>query len=96
MNATGHKGVAKGFKITSINKLVDTKSATSTDRTLLHFTAKTVSQSMPQVEAFLEELEQPSEAYKCASSSAPFSSRTPLILALSQPTSRTSDRKSTV
>lgn len=64
MNASGHKGGAFGFKVTSINKLVDTKSATSSNRTLLHFTAKTVSQAMPETEGFLEELSSAADAYK--------------------------------
>jgi hypothetical protein len=64
LNASSHKGGAHGFKVTSINKLVDTKSAQSSNRTLLHFTAKTVTQTMPQTEEFLEELAKPAEAYK--------------------------------
>lgn len=64
MNASGHKGGAYGFKVTSINKLVDTKSATSSDRTLLHFTAKTVTRTMLETEAFLEELRKPALASK--------------------------------
>jgi len=64
LNASGHKGNAQGFKVTSINKLVDTKSSQSSNRTLLHFTAKTVSQTMPDTESFLEELSKPAEAFK--------------------------------
>ena len=64
LNASGHKGNAQGFKVTSINKLVDTKSSQSSNRTLLHFTAKTVSQTMPDTEDFLEELSKPDEAFK--------------------------------
>ncbi|KAK4700741.1 hypothetical protein P7C70_g5503, partial [Phenoliferia sp. Uapishka_3] len=64
MNATGHKGGAFGFKVTSINKLVDTKSATTSSKTLLHFTAATVTKMMPSTEAFLDELSKAADAYK--------------------------------
>ncbi|KAL8279166.1 hypothetical protein RQP46_008422 [Phenoliferia psychrophenolica] len=64
MNAAGHKGGAFGFKVTSINKLVDTKSAQSSNQTLLHFTAKTVTRTMPETEGFLDELSKAAEAYK--------------------------------
>lgn len=64
LNASNHKGNAQGFKVTSINKLVDTKSSTSSNRTLLHFTAQTISQAMPEAEAFLDELASPAEAFK--------------------------------
>lgn len=73
MNATGHKGGAYGFKVTSINKLVDTKSATSSDRTLLHFIAKTVAKAMPETEEFLEELTKSAEACKGSSIHLSFS-----------------------
>ena len=53
-------------QLTSINKLVDTKSSTSSDRTLLHFLAKTISQSSPATEEFLDELSEPADAYKGA------------------------------
>lgn len=62
MNAAGRKGGAFGFKVTSINKLVDSKSSKSNDRTLLHFAAKVVSQEMPEVEGFIDELETAAEA----------------------------------
>lgn len=64
LNASNHKGNAQGFKVTSINKLVDTKSSKSSSRTLLHFTAQTITQTMPEIEAFLDELAQPAEAFK--------------------------------
>ncbi|CAO1613189.1 unnamed protein product [Sympodiomycopsis kandeliae] len=60
LNATGVQGGAFGFKISSINKLVDTKASDGT--TLLHFVERTVSKAFPEVEAFLDELESPSEA----------------------------------
>lgn len=64
MNATGARGGAHGFKVSSVNKLVDTKSATSPDRTLLHFVAKSVTQTEPELEGFLDELAKPSDAFK--------------------------------
>lgn len=60
LNATGVQGGAFGFKISSINKLVDTKASDGT--TLLHFVERTVSKAFPEVEAFLDELEDPAEA----------------------------------
>lgn len=64
MNATGHAGGAFGFKVKSINRLVDTKSSDSSDRTLLHFLAKTVNKSVPQIESFLDELAIPADAHR--------------------------------
>ena len=72
MNGAGHKGGAYGFKVTSINKLVDTKSANGSDHTLLHFLAKTVAKYKADekvgAEAFLDELVKPADAHKCTSS----------------------------
>jgi len=62
MNGTGVKGGAFGFRVSSINKLVDTKSVNNT--TLLHFLERTVSKYFPDMEEFLEELNRPSEAYR--------------------------------
>lgn len=62
MNGTGAKGGAYGFRVSSINKLVDTKSAHNT--TLLHFVERTVAKHFPEMEDFLEELSKPSEAYR--------------------------------
>lgn len=62
MNGTGIKGGAFGFRVSSINKLVDTKSVNNT--TLLHFLEKTVSKHFPYIEEFLDELERPAEAYR--------------------------------
>ncbi|KAG2020617.1 cytokinesis protein sepA [Coprinopsis cinerea AmutBmut pab1-1] len=62
MNGTGIKGGAFGFRVSSINKLVDTKSVNNT--TLLHFLEKTVSKHFPEMEEFLDELEKPAEAYR--------------------------------
>lgn len=62
MNGTGVKGGAFGFRVSSINKLVDTKSVNNT--TLLHFLERTVSKHFPDMEEFLEELAKPAEAYR--------------------------------
>ncbi|KAJ7632366.1 hypothetical protein FB45DRAFT_912263 [Roridomyces roridus] len=62
MNGTGIKGGAFGFRVSSINKLVDTKSVNNT--TLLHFLERTVAKNFPDMEDFLEELSKPSEAYR--------------------------------
>lgn len=75
MNGAGHKGGAYGFKVTSINKLVDTKSANGSEHTLLHFLAKTVAKYKADekvgAEAFLDELVKPADAHKCTSASSP-------------------------
>lgn len=60
MNGTGAKGGAYGFRVSSINKLVDTKSVNNT--TLLHFMERTVSTHFPEMEGFLEELAKPADA----------------------------------
>jgi len=62
MNGAGIKGGAFGFKVSSINKLVDTKSVNNT--TLLHFLERTVAKHFPVMEEFLEELGKPAEAYR--------------------------------
>lgn len=60
LNSSGMQGGAFGFKITSINKLVDTKAGDGT--TLLHFVERSISRCFPETEAFLDELEKPNEA----------------------------------
>ena len=60
LNSTGVQGGAFGFKISSINKLVDTKASDGT--TLLHFVERSINRCFPESEAFLDELEKPSEA----------------------------------
>ncbi|WFD35900.1 hypothetical protein MCUN1_002769 [Malassezia cuniculi] len=60
LNATGIKGGAFGFRISSINKLVDTKAADGT--TLLHFVERVITKYLPQVEAFQDELAAATEA----------------------------------
>ncbi|KAJ3860420.1 hypothetical protein EV359DRAFT_49140 [Lentinula novae-zelandiae] len=62
MNGSGIKGGAFGFRVSSVNKLVDTKSVNNT--TLLHFLERTVVKHFPAMEEFLEELEKPAEAYR--------------------------------
>nr|GAT61284.1 predicted protein [Mycena chlorophos] len=62
MNGTGIKGGAFGFRVSSINKLVDTKSVNNT--TLLHFLERTVAKNFPEMESFLDELSKPAEAYR--------------------------------
>ena len=62
MNGTGVKGGAFGFRVSSINKLVDTKSLHNT--TLLHFLERTVSKHFVEMEQFLDELSAPAEAYR--------------------------------
>lgn len=62
MNGTGIKGGAYGFRVSSINKLVDTKSVQNT--TLLHFLERTVSSHFTEMEDFLEELAKPADAYR--------------------------------
>jgi len=56
------KGGAFGFRVSSINKLVDTKSVNNT--TLLHFLERTVSKHFPNMEDFLDELSKPAEAHR--------------------------------
>jgi len=60
LNATGIKGGAYGFKISSINKLVDTKAADGT--TLLHFVERAVSNQFPELEGFIGEITLATEA----------------------------------
>lgn len=62
MNGTGIKGGAFGFKVSSINKLVDTKSVNNT--TLLHFLERTIHKHFPHMDEFLDELSKPAEAYR--------------------------------
>jgi cytokinesis protein len=60
MNGTNFAGGAFGFKIASINRLVDTKS--SNGQNLLHFLERQVSINFPELEGFVEELTRPSDA----------------------------------
>ncbi|SAM01118.1 hypothetical protein [Absidia glauca] len=63
LNGQTYRGGAFGFKIASINKLIDTKGATSST-TLLHFLVDIVEQNFPIISDFLEELEDCGKAYK--------------------------------
>lgn len=60
LNAAGVQGGAFGFKISSINKLVDTKAADGA--TLLHYVERSVKNCFQETEGFLTELETPAEA----------------------------------
>ena len=60
MNGTNFAGGAFGFKIASINRLVDTKS--SNGQNLLHFVERVVTQHFPEVQGFMDELAKPAEA----------------------------------
>lgn len=70
LNGNNFQGGAFGFRVSSINRLVDTKAtpdeegaiAQSGDFTLLHFVEKTVSQSFPELAGFLDELAEPANA----------------------------------
>ncbi|KAJ2165468.1 hypothetical protein EV180_002618 [Coemansia sp. RSA 518] len=55
MNGSGFRGGAFGFKIASLNRLMDTK-AEDNKTTLLHFVAATVEENFPEALEFLEEL----------------------------------------
>ncbi|KAJ2368497.1 hypothetical protein IW150_005393, partial [Coemansia sp. RSA 2607] len=55
MNGSGYRGGAFGFKIASLNRLMDTK-AEDNKTTLLHFVASTVEENFPLALEFLEEL----------------------------------------
>src|SRR5712691_439721 len=100
MNGEGAKGGAFGFRVTSINKvssvqpntlaldsqcylkLVDTKSVNNT--TLLHFLERTVAKHFPEMEAFLDELSKPAEAYRGKFFSS-ISRRRLMVFVFSQP-----------
>lgn len=60
MNGTNYAGGAYGFKLASINRLVDTKS--SNGQNLLHFLERQISINFPEIGGFLDELARPSEA----------------------------------
>ncbi|KAG0304695.1 hypothetical protein BGZ98_005170 [Dissophora globulifera] len=56
MNGGGHNGGAFGFKIASINKLVDTKASNAPNMTLLHFLGNITEQTLPDVLKYQEEV----------------------------------------
>jgi hypothetical protein len=55
MNADGRNGGAPGFRIASVAKLTDTKSADN-QMTLLHFIAQTVAAKIPEAVTLKEQL----------------------------------------
>ena len=80
MNATGAKGGAYGFRVSSINRVSEARiifkifthnvafqlvdTKSLNNTTLLHFLEKTISANFPHMEQFLDELEKPAEAYR--------------------------------
>ncbi|KAJ2462476.1 hypothetical protein EV174_007110, partial [Coemansia sp. RSA 2320] len=55
MNGSGFRGGAFGFRVASLNRLMDTK-ADDNKTTLLHFVALAVEENFPDALGFLEEL----------------------------------------
>ncbi|KAF9436650.1 hypothetical protein BGZ76_003376 [Entomortierella beljakovae] len=56
MNGGGHNGGAFGFKIASINKLVDTKASNAPNMTLLHFLTNITEKTVPEALNYHKEL----------------------------------------
>ncbi|KAG0347011.1 hypothetical protein BG004_000301 [Podila humilis] len=56
MNGASHNGGAFGFKIASINKLVDTKASNAPNMTLLHFLANVAESTLPNLLGYQEEV----------------------------------------
>ncbi|KAF9356289.1 hypothetical protein BGX26_005472 [Mortierella sp. AD094] len=56
MNGGGHNGGAFGFKIASINKLVDTKASNAPNMTLLHFLTNITEKTLPDVLNYQKEV----------------------------------------
>ncbi|KAF9363124.1 hypothetical protein BGX34_004815 [Mortierella sp. NVP85] len=56
MNGSSHNGGAFGFKIASINKLVDTKASNAPNMTLLHFLTNITEKTLPDLLNYQEEL----------------------------------------
>ncbi|OZJ02756.1 hypothetical protein BZG36_03344 [Bifiguratus adelaidae] len=56
MNGSSFQGGAFGFKIASINKLVDTKATQSSSTTLLHFLVEMVETNYPDILNFIDDL----------------------------------------
>ncbi|KAI7867438.1 hypothetical protein BDF14DRAFT_1968074 [Spinellus fusiger] len=61
MNATSFQGGAFGIKISSINKLLDTK-GTENSTTLLHFLVGAVEKKFPRLQIFLDDLKETGRA----------------------------------
>jgi cytokinesis protein len=55
LNGTGYQGGAFGIKISSINKLVDTKGSKD-NTTLLHFLVDIVESKFPRIYGFFDDL----------------------------------------
>ncbi|XP_068999640.1 LOW QUALITY PROTEIN: disheveled-associated activator of morphogenesis 1 [Embiotoca jacksoni] len=60
----GHRGNAFGFKVSSLNKIADTKSSTDKNVTLLHYMISVLDEKNPKVAAFSEELQNVPDASK--------------------------------
>ncbi|XP_014673417.1 PREDICTED: disheveled-associated activator of morphogenesis 1-like isoform X2 [Priapulus caudatus] len=60
----GQRGNAVGFKISSLNRMVDTKSSLDKNVTLLHYMVETMEQQFPDLVQVLEELQHVSVAAK--------------------------------
>uniref|UniRef100_A0A7N6AT08 Dishevelled associated activator of morphogenesis 1b n=1 Tax=Anabas testudineus TaxID=64144 RepID=A0A7N6AT08_ANATE len=60
----GQRGNAYGFKVSSLNKIADTKSSTDKNITLLHYMATVLEKKYPKVVAFGEEIQNVPEAAK--------------------------------
>ncbi|CAO3564056.1 unnamed protein product [Mortierella alpina] len=56
MNGGGHNGGAFGFKIASINKLVDTKASNTPNMTLLHFLTNITESTLPELLSYQTEI----------------------------------------
>ncbi|KAG0099486.1 hypothetical protein BGZ93_007361 [Podila epicladia] len=56
MNGASHNGGAFGFKIASINKLVDTKASNGASMTLLHFLANIAENTLPNLLKYQDEV----------------------------------------
>ncbi|KAF9925655.1 Disheveled-associated activator of morphogenesis 1 [Linnemannia zychae] len=62
MNGSSHNGGAFGFKIASINKLVDTKASSAPGMTLLHFLTNITESTLPDLLRYQEEIQSCGEA----------------------------------
>ncbi|KAK5856948.1 hypothetical protein PBY51_010224 [Eleginops maclovinus] len=60
----GQRGNAWGFKVSSLNKIADTKSSIDKNVTLLHYMITVLERKYPKVAAFSEELQNVPEAAK--------------------------------
>ncbi|KAI4895588.1 hypothetical protein NFI96_000899 [Prochilodus magdalenae] len=60
----GQRGNAYGFKVSSLNKIADTKSSIDKNVTLLHYLITILEQKYPKVALFQEDLQNVSEAAK--------------------------------